>query len=255
VIIYLLVNQVNRKGYVGQTRQATLSKRWAPSLNNSPNSHLAAAIRKYGANNFTRTVLAHASSQREADVLERFFIGIYQTTDRRFGYNLQAGGRQGPERHIQEVKERIRRQTTLQWASRSPKDRWEFQLATKLRWLSRTEEERNKISENITKALTGKPRTTAPWNKGLKIPGQPKTDEHRRKIGLGIRRHYEKEVWMTPRKPMGRVIAMPAPTTVDRKPPKAVKGLKEIQETRRQLRAIQKRLNQLEFEFKGGCAW
>ena len=259
MIVYLLHNTVNGKCYVGQTKHHTQSKRWNSSLSNrGVNSHLRRAIDKYGPAAFRRVVLARTLVQQEADALERYFILIHQSTNPKHGYNMMTGGRQGPGRHIEDVKQRISHGSKQMWARKSPKDRWEFQLATKLRWLNRTEEEREKISRNITKALTGKPRTDTVWNKGLKVGGQPKTEEHRRKIGLGIRRHYQQkrreEVWMRDRKPPTSVKVIPMPKT-DRKEPMAIKGLKEIEVTRRQLREIQKRLNQLEFEFKGGCLW
>ena len=260
MLVYALTNVRNSKRYIGQTQHSTLEKRWSVGLKNSPNAHLRASIARYGPQAFRREVLAYTNVQEEADALERYYILLWRTTNPEFGYNLMLGGRQGPGRHIEDVKERISYGSKQMWARRSPKDRWEFQFATKLRWLNRTEEEREKISRNITKALTGKPRTDTVWNKGLKVGGQPKTEEHRRKIGLGIRRHYEqkrrKEVWMTERKPpVGTKVERLPPPPVDRKQPMAVKGLKEIEATRRQLREIQKRLNQLEFEFKGGCLW
>ena len=260
MIVYAIIHKRSQRRYIGQTIQHDLNKRWSPGLTNPTNPYLRNAINKHGPAGFQRVVLAQTLDQREADLLEKFFILIWQTTDPKHGYNLMHGGRQGPGRHIEDVKERISYGSKQMWARRSPKDRWEFQLATKLRWLSRTEEEREKISRNITKALLGKPRTDIVWNKGLKVGGQPKTEEHRRKIGLGIRRHYEqkrrKEVWMTERKPpVGTQLERLPKPSVDRKQPMAVKGLKEIEATRRQLREIQKRLNQLEFEFKGGCSW
>src|SRR4051794_38901857 len=96
VIVYLLVNQVSGKGYVGQTKQHTLAKRWRPSLSsNSANPHLRASIAKYGPESFTRIVLAHARCQEELDLLEKFFITIFQTCNPRHGYNQQTGGLTG----------------------------------------------------------------------------------------------------------------------------------------------------------------
>ena len=241
----------------GQTAYPTLTKRWSPTLNNSGNPYLKAAIKKHGPEAFQRYVLAECSSQPEVDNLERGWIAILQSCDRNRGYNLDPGGRKGPGRHIENVKQTISAKTKRVWERMSAKDRWEFQLATKLRWLSRTEEERAKIGNNVRKALKGRQRTDIVWNKGLKLEGKPKTEEHRRKIGLGIRRHYEQrrrqEVWMTDRKP-------PVGTKVERRidphqQPAAVKGLKEVEAARRELRELQKRLNQLEFEIKGGCSW
>jgi group I intron endonuclease len=260
VIVYLLTNLVSKKCYVGQTRHSTLEKRWNRTLSNvHANGHLSKAIRKYGPDQFQRTILSYASCQEELDLLERFWIAFYRSNQRQYGYNLQAGGVLWRGNHTLEVRKRIGKSSKRQWDNRSPKDRWEFALATRLRWLSRTEDEREEISRNITKALIGKPRTDTVWNKGLRLEGKPKTEEHRMKIGLGIRRHYEQkrreEVWMTAKKPPTSAKVQRQVDPLVRKEPTAVKGLKEIEATRRELRAIQKRLNQLEFEFKGGCEW
>ena len=54
MIVYLLLNRVNRKAYIGQHKGYTLSpKRWNRGLNNvSVNRHLTAAVNKYGADSF-----------------------------------------------------------------------------------------------------------------------------------------------------------------------------------------------------------
>ncbi len=280
--MYLLLNQVNGKAYVGQTRHSTLDKRWSPSLTNCTNPHLRNAIAKYGAGVFRREILASTLIQREADLLEKFFILIYQTTDRRFGYNLQSGGRQGPGRHIEDVKERIREKMKRVWAERSERERWEFQLAAKLRWLSYGEDERERISGNITKSLIGKPRTDTVWNKGLSVnkkkpsarkgrqfgpqrnPCQswgPKSPEHRQHISEALKMYFARKRELPPKKPCVGTkdagtgyperLARPA----DRKERRASLALNEVEQAKRQLKEIKERLDALKFELQGGCVW
>jgi group I intron endonuclease len=276
VIVYLLRNEANGKCYIGQTRHKTLSKRWNRTLTNATtNGHLKAAIRKYGPESFSRSVLAHASCEAEADLLERFFIQTFQTTDRRFGYNFMSGGKAGPGRHIGEVKERIREKVKTAWAKRSEKAKWEFAFAQKLRWLDRAEEERRAISRNITEALLGKPRLVPAWNKGL--PGDkgkpsprkgrkfgpqrspctdwpPKTAQHRQHISEGLMKYFQQR-GLPPKKPATSVRQPYQGTPESKKKIRAMIALKEMEAARNQVRELQKRLQALDFELKGGCNW
>lgn len=199
MIVYMLVNSVNSKAYIGQSRGSDLAKRWTERLNRGSNLHLTAAIKKYGPEAFTRQILAHCSRQQQADNLERLWIAILQTHDPRYGYNKQFGGLGGTGRHTPESRRRISEGLRRMWSRLSPKERWEFELAAKLRWLSLTEDERQAIGSNIAKAMRGKPQTLDHrqrmskalkryWAKGRK--SQPKTPEHRRHIGEALRRYW-----------------------------------------------------------------
>jgi len=265
MLVYLLTNTHNGKHYVGQTKFPVLSKRWCSSLSNSPNPHLANSIAKYGPEAFDRQILAYASSQEELDLLEQFYIALLRTTDRKYGYNLMAGGRQGPGRHIESVKERIAEGSRRMWARKSPKDRWEFQLATKLRWLSRSEDERLAISHRITQALTGKPKTTPIWNKGLDLPKgrpspkkgkhygpqknpcqnwEPKSEEHRKNISEGLKMYFAKKRLAEKKKPPQSVKQL-KPNKTASKPVKRSQSVEPIRSDR-----LRKR-----FESLGGCTW
>jgi group I intron endonuclease len=258
MLVYLLQNKVNGKGYVGQHCGFHLEKRWNQKLNNTKmNNHLQAAINKYGPANFRRTVLAYASCQQEADLLEKFFILIYQTTDRRFGYNFQSGGRRGSGRHIEEVRERIRDRMRVVWARKSEKERWEFGFATKLRWLNRTEEEKEQITNQITKSLVPsgrKGRTFGPQ----KHPCQSwpaKSEEHKKRISRSLKMYFAQKQKLPPKKPCGSVKQPYQNSSANRKEIRAMAALKEMELAKNQLREIQKRLQILNFELMGGCNW
>ena len=53
MIVYLLLNTVNNKGYVGKHKGDTISTRWPKNLNGG-NSHLSAARDKYSVEVFRR---------------------------------------------------------------------------------------------------------------------------------------------------------------------------------------------------------
>jgi len=88
-LVYKITNSVNGKLYVGQTVQSVL-RRWKSHRKNARDGKswpLSAAIRKYGADNFTVTTLAHANDKDELNALEVKYIA-----ELRPHYNACAGG-------------------------------------------------------------------------------------------------------------------------------------------------------------------
>jgi group I intron endonuclease len=97
--IYCITNIVNGKRYVGQTRE-TLWNRWRghrnAALGASEQSYKARtaigrAMRKYGVDRFTISVLEICTSADELDAREAHWI-VQLGTLRPHGYNLTAGG-------------------------------------------------------------------------------------------------------------------------------------------------------------------
>ena len=95
MIVYKLTNLINGKNYVGQTVQ-TLEKRFN-AHKYCKKSIIGNAIKKYGAENFSREVLAVCSTKGEMDELERFFIEIFNCKFPN-GYNIADGGGGGSVR-------------------------------------------------------------------------------------------------------------------------------------------------------------
>lgn len=86
--VYLIVNLINGKMYVGQTIQ-TLSVRFNKHC--YADSLLGRAIRKYGKENFRYGVLKTCTSKLEMDEWEKFFISFIRCKAPN-GYNLTDGG-------------------------------------------------------------------------------------------------------------------------------------------------------------------
>lgn len=84
--IYLLTNNVNRKIYVGVTNN--YKKRMIEHKASKSNTLISRAIRKYGWDNFTPSVLC-ITENREAEIT---FIEQYNSFDTSVGYNLTRGG-------------------------------------------------------------------------------------------------------------------------------------------------------------------
>lgn len=93
ILVYKLTCAVSGKSYVGITARA-LDTRWlehcARARQGIRNSRLAAAMRKYGMDSFSREVIATTDTHDEARSLECAFIRQFDTFAN--GYNANEGG-------------------------------------------------------------------------------------------------------------------------------------------------------------------
>ena len=88
-IIYVHINKINGKAYVGQTTQ-TLSNRWGNGSLYSTCTHFYHAIQKYGWDNFEHKVLECGLDLDELNQREAYWIEYYDSIEN--GYNLRPGG-------------------------------------------------------------------------------------------------------------------------------------------------------------------
>lgn len=95
--IYKLTNKINNKVYIGQTCQKP-EDRWNDHRRNSGKlgTPLSNAIEKYGWNNFDKEIIDYASSLKEANEKEQYWIEYYQCATSAYGkesgYNITLGG-------------------------------------------------------------------------------------------------------------------------------------------------------------------
>ena len=92
--IYILLNKINKKGIIGQTKN--FQQRWSQyknKLNDKTyeNDHLSRSFRKYGKNNFCFIVLALSKIKKIRKLLEAFYIEILKTNLPEYGYNQFKG--------------------------------------------------------------------------------------------------------------------------------------------------------------------
>lgn len=87
----------NGKVYIGQTKKAPHDRWKANGLGYTCHEHgfFWKAIRKYGWENIRHEILAEGLSKEDADRLEKFFIALYQSDQREYGYNATSGGTSG----------------------------------------------------------------------------------------------------------------------------------------------------------------
>lgn len=83
----------NGKVYIGQTKKTT-SDRWKNGKGYTCHKHgwFWKAIEKYGWDNIKHEILYDDLTKELADFYEQYFIEVYKSTDKQYGYNCQTGG-------------------------------------------------------------------------------------------------------------------------------------------------------------------
>lgn len=90
--VYCHQNKINGKRYIGQTKQVPEERFGKNGSNYSRCIHFNNAINKYGWDAFDHYIIQDNLTKEEADELEILNIAFYNTTDPKYGYNLQSGG-------------------------------------------------------------------------------------------------------------------------------------------------------------------
>lgn len=138
-LIYCATNTITKQTYVGQTHRS-FAVRKREHLTKAPRGHLKRfhhALNAHGADKFVWTVMVEGlSSVEEADDYERRFIVALGSHVSCGGYNLTWGGRGS------------------QGFKHSPKAR--KKIGDRFRGIPKTEEQRRKMGQAISKARKGK---------------------------------------------------------------------------------------------------
>ena len=151
--IYVHINKLNNKCYVGQTCQA-VAKRWKNGAGYLDGSQpkFENAIKKYGWANFEHKIIYTNLTLEEANKLEKELIKQYDSINN--GYNISSGGDGNPGHKLsEEARAKI---------SRAKLGKPNY----KLRGIKRSEQTKAKLRE----ANKGQ----KPWNKGIKA-----SEEHK----------------------------------------------------------------------------
>lgn len=89
--VYIHINKINQKKYVGITGQ-TLQARWRTNGIGYKGQIFYKAIKKYGWNNFDHIVLKDTYTQKEACNIEKMLISFFNSSSKKYGYNMSDGG-------------------------------------------------------------------------------------------------------------------------------------------------------------------
>ena len=90
--VYMHVNKINGKKYIGQTSRNPPEKRWNGGWGYLGCTKFWNAIQKYGWQAFDHIIIQDGLTLDEANNLEEELISKYNTTLDEYGYNLQSGG-------------------------------------------------------------------------------------------------------------------------------------------------------------------
>lgn len=102
--IYVIVNRVDDKKYVGQTTRSDINNRWKEHLRTNTNCvYLKRAFAKHGIDNFDFRIVCICFDE-DCNKLEEFYIAKYASLAPA-GYNLRAGG--NSSKWSEDVKARI----------------------------------------------------------------------------------------------------------------------------------------------------
>lgn len=127
--IYAHKNKINGKLYIGQTCQKP-EYRWNNGKHYQNCTAFNRAIQKYGWDSFEHIILFQNLTKEEANQLEIELIQQYDTTNREYGYNCQAGGndkslsQEGKEKIIESLHQRWSDEEYKKYFSDLMKEKW-----------------------------------------------------------------------------------------------------------------------------------
>ena len=92
--VYMHVNKINNKKYIGMTGVNPLD-RWKNGFGYHTQQRFWRSIEKYGWENFDHYILFINLTSHEASVIEDDLINLFNTRDGKYGYNICSGGGKG----------------------------------------------------------------------------------------------------------------------------------------------------------------
>lgn len=108
---YILYKHTSPDGriYVGITSQKNPKVRWQGGCGYKNNSYFSRAIQKYGWENFDHEIIFNDLTESDAKRFEKYYIRIYKSNIRKYGFNISSGGESKSGTQISEwQKQRIR---------------------------------------------------------------------------------------------------------------------------------------------------
>jgi hypothetical protein len=128
--IYLIVNHVTGKYYVGQHKGINLKKYlqkkfWAAKHQLYGSSHLFNSMRKHPKEAWSiHALLSDVQTKIELDQYERDFITFLKSQDPEYGYNICRGGEGFTGPHRPESKAKVTEALKQRWAQPGFKEHW-----------------------------------------------------------------------------------------------------------------------------------
>ena len=183
-IVYEHKNIFNKKRYIGITSQQA-KERWKRGSSYSKKTKIYKAIQKYGWDGFEHNILYKNLSKKEAEEKEIELIKKYNTTNDKFGYNIQNGGSSNGK-FTQETKDKISKAKKGIKLTEETKQKMSNSKKGKLHW-NYGQKTSPKTIEKMKKSHLGH----SAWNKGkkrkewLSVENEKKLKEKQRKAIVG----------------------------------------------------------------------
>lgn len=173
-IVYLHINKINRKIYVGITKYSNPNKRWSYGYKGNP--HFNGAIKKYGWNNFEHIILFRNLSKAASCRLEQLLIFRFRKQGR--CYNIANGG-EGTSSIAEETINKLKSYTgpkSSQYGKKHSIERIEQQKeATRRCWIEQRESRLSKLLKYSFKPGKYHPNY-----------GRARTDEEKERIRVAL---------------------------------------------------------------------
>ena len=105
--VYVHINKINGKRYYGITKQKRIKRRWGNGKGYKEQPYFYSDIEKYGWDNFEHIVLFDNLTKEESKLLEQMYIALYDSYNKRNGYNISLGEGYKGLKHTEDTKAKI----------------------------------------------------------------------------------------------------------------------------------------------------
>ena len=179
--IYLIVNKVNGKTYIGQRKS---SKEWYEDKYMGSGKYLYNAKQKYGIENFEKFLIQYCYSKEETDKAERFWIAEYRKRGKA-EYNIADGGQGG------NLGEEVNKKKSEKLKGRTPwikgkhhSEETKRKIGKKSKGRLHSEETKKKLSEAARNMTEETKKKISEAKKGRQSPmkGKHRSEEFRIKL-------------------------------------------------------------------------
>lgn len=184
--VYLTINNINGKVYVGQKT----SDEYVPTYLGS-GVLIREAVEEFGFENFTNKIIDIADSKDELDEKERYYIRLYKEKYGDECYNIGSGNAGDPLKYAsEERKEEFRQKMTEINKERCSKDDFKKKISKANKERYSNPEEREKQRRRITKAWTDEELRQQQSERSKK---NWEDEEYRKKITDSLKKRWSNE--------------------------------------------------------------
>lgn len=147
-------NKINGKIYIGKTSKL-LEERIIAHVKMNDGTHFHNAIKKYGIENFEWKIIDNCNGAKD-NIKEKYYIKLYNSTNRNIGYNCTKGGDGGDTFSHNSRKKEISKKHSLAFKKLWKNDTYREKITLERQKLKNNKEFLAKVSENSKKMWKNK---------------------------------------------------------------------------------------------------